>query len=322
MKGGGNIRNYKITALCLCTIIGAGFATGRELITYFTAYGITGFVTAMISSIVFAIVIKKIMSLPENSISQLLKPFLFGKAIIVTVELFLLVLYSAMLSAGGEIIYVIFGLNKTIGTIITAITVIVIIMQGSSNVSSLSEVLFIPIVIIIFVISLTSTEKNIGIPSPTLITPRAVFSPFIYVSYNMLTAIPLLISIPDKYMYRNCGYYVGTVIFMLSSMLMLPLYTHYNTVENSPLPLLEILEGTTKYLYMFFIALAIITTAVSSSFSLCNSTETFTYKKSVLIYTLAALAIATLGFSNIVNSVYFLFGIGGIILLAIVLLHK
>lgn len=319
---GDNIRNYKITALCLCTIIGAGFATGRELMTYFTAYGITGFVTAMISSILFAVVIRKIMTLLEKDIAELLTPYFFGKAVLITTELFLLVLYSAMLSAGGEMLYIIFGFNKILGTIITALTAMLIIRQGSTNVSGLSEVLFIPIVIIIFIISLTTTEKAIGVPSNTTITPRAILSPFIYVSYNMLTAIPLLISIPEKYMYRSCGNQVGMVIFILSTMLMLPLYTHYTAVCDSSLPLMEILEGPTRYLYIFFIGIAIMTTAVSAGYSLCRSTRLLKYEMAVPVFTLAALGVSELGFSNIVNSIYFLFGIVGIVLLGVVMVHR
>lgn len=273
----------------------------------------------LMASVLFAVVIHKIMLLPQNSIEELLKPYFFGNILLITVQLFLLVLYSAMLSAGGEALYSVFGIKKAVGALITAVISIAVIWKGCSGITDLSQVLFIPIALIIFIICVTTTEKSIAIPSATIITPKAVISPFIYVSYNMLTTIPLLISIPDKYMYRSCGNQVGIVIFLLSVMLMLPLYTHYSAISTSALPIMDMLNGNVKYLYEFLLMLAILTTAVSSGYSLCSCAKHIAYNKAVLFFTFAALVLSGIGFANIVNRVYFVFGAAGIILLVIIL---
>lgn len=275
-----------------------------------------GFCGILTASLLFAIVIHKIMLSPQNSLEELLSPFPFGNIILLITELFLLVLYSAMLSAGSEVLFRIFKLNKIAGSIIIAGLTTLIILKGHSSISDLSEVLFIPIVIIIFIIGISATEKTIGMPPQTIISPGAVLSPFIYVSYNMLTTIPLLITIPDKYMYRNCGNQVGTVIFMLSSMLILPLYTHYSDIYNSTLPLLELLKGGIRYLYEVLLMLAIFSTAVSASYSLTHSTPRLSHVKSVLFVNICALAVSLLGFDSIVNKVYFIFGIAGLLVLS------
>ncbi len=261
------------------------------------------------------------MLIPDTNILSLISPYPFSKIMLIIIELFLLVLYSSMLSAGGEIIHIIFSIKKWYGALITALITILVIRRGYNSITDLSEILFIPIVLIIFIISLTATEKSITIPAPFIITPKALLSPIIYVSYNMLTTIPLLISIPDKYLYRNCGNQVGIVIFMLSTMLILPLYTHYSLIADSPLPLMNILNGTVKYLYEVLIALAILTTAASSAYSISCSVKLISYSKGIWIFTALALIISTFGFTNIVNRVYFIFGISGIFLLLIVLLE-
>ncbi len=270
------------------------------------------------ASVLFAIVIHKTMLMPYTDINSLVSPYPFSKAILIIIELFLLVLYSSMLSAGGEIIHIVFNIKRGYGALITALITILIIRKGYSSITDLSEILFIPIVLIIFIISLTATEKSITIPAPFIITPKAVLSPIIYVSYNMLTTIPLLISIPDKYLYRNCGNQVGIVIFMLSTMLILPLYTHYSSIADSPLPLMSILGGTVKYLYEVLLALAILTTAVSSAYSISSSVKFIGYSKGIWIFSALALIISAFGFTNIVNRVYFIFGIAGIFLLLMV----
>lgn len=290
--------------------------------TYFAAYGTTGFIGMFIASILFSLVIHKTMSTNCTTINELLNPYPFSRIIILVIQLFLLVLYSAMLSAGGEILNSIFNLNKIIGALITALLTTIIISKGYDSVTDLSEVLFLPIVIIIFVISITTTEKAISIPSAAIITPKAVLSPLIYVSYNMLTTIPLLIGIPDKYLYRNCGNHVGIVIFILASMLLLPLYTHYSAIAGSTLPIMSLLSGGIKYLYQILLILAIFSTAVSAAYSLNKSIKTNFHKLSIVLINILAISISLLGFTQIVNKIYFIFGISGIILLIILFTRK
>lgn len=262
------------------------------------------------------------MLLPYKSLEELLNHFPFSKVLLFTTEFFLLVLYSAMLSASSEVLMKMFSLNKLTGTFIIALAVTFIILKGYSSISDLSEVLFIPIVLIIFIISLTTTEKSVSIPPPTVVTPRALLSPLIYVSYNMLTTIPLLITIPDKHMYRNCGNQVGIVIFILSAMLIMPLYTHYSDVSSATLPLMELLTGKIKYLYEVLLILAIFSTAVSAAYAILNSANNkVTLKKAVLINCIAVI-ISFLGFNTLINKVYFIFGIVGILLFVVLFLPK
>ena len=118
-----------------------------------------------------------------------------------------------MLSASGEVLNQIFGISNIIGIVISAFLTSVVIVKGYDRVADLSQVLFVPIVVIIFIISIMTTEKDIAIAPPTVLTTRAVLSPFYMYHTICSTAIPLLISIPDKYMYKSCGYQIGSVIF-------------------------------------------------------------------------------------------------------------
>ena len=259
------------------------------------------------------------MLCPYNTLAKLLEPYFFGKILYIIINIFLVVLYSAMLSASGEVLNQIFGISNIIGIVISAFLTSVVIVKGYDRVADLSQVLFVPIVVIIFIISIMTTEKDIAIAPPTVLTTRAVLSPFIYVSYNMLTAIPLLISIPDKYMYKSCGYQIGSVIFMLSVLIMLPLYTHYSTIAGSSLPIMELLNGNIKYLYLLLLLMAIFSTAVSSAYSFVCSLGEFKSFLSVFITNILAILLSLVGFSNIVGKVYCIFGVAGGALMWIIL---
>ena len=44
----------RLAALFVCTVLGAGFATGQEIMRYFSDYGIVGLLGVVVSSAVLA----------------------------------------------------------------------------------------------------------------------------------------------------------------------------------------------------------------------------------------------------------------------------
>lgn len=44
----------RLAALFVCTVLGAGFATGQEIMRYFSDYGIVGLLGVIVSSAVLA----------------------------------------------------------------------------------------------------------------------------------------------------------------------------------------------------------------------------------------------------------------------------
>ena len=120
-------------------------------------------------------------------------------------------------------------------------------------------------------------------------------------------------------MYKSCGYQIGSVIFMLSVLIMLPLYTHYSTIAGSSLPIMELLNGNIKYLYLLLLLMAIFSTAVSSAYSFVYSLKEFKSFLSVFITNILAILLSLVGFSNIVGKVYCIFGVAGGALMWIIL---
>lgn len=290
---------------------------------YFGEHGKMGFIGIFIAALLFTLVIGRVLELPYSSVDELLSGYKGGKIISLGVQLFLLVLYSAMLSASGEVLNTIFGIKPFIASILTALLTTAVTIKGYEAVSAASRFLFVPMLVIIFIISITTAEKTTAFPPPSLVTPKAVLSPFIYVSYNMLTAVPLLISIPDKYMYKSCGRQVGIVLFIIMAMLMLPLYTHYSDLEGRALPLMMLLDSSSniiKYMYQLLLGAAVFSTAVSAAYS-CTLTD-FKAKIPPVIkigaINISALLLSVIGFESIVERVYFLFGILGFLLMFIV----
>ena len=49
----------RLAALFVCTVLGAGFATGQEIMRYFSDYGIVGLLGVIVSSAVFGLCLYK-----------------------------------------------------------------------------------------------------------------------------------------------------------------------------------------------------------------------------------------------------------------------
>ncbi len=312
------MKSRNITSLCLCTLIGAGFATGRELVTYFVRFGIYGFIGMAVSSLLFSLTIYLILKSPfydikELTQSRLPKPaaFLAEK----TALIFLVVLYSGMLAASGEVFSLILGLDKNICVLISAMLCLGVIITGASAVSDLSGILFMPMAVVIFITSFALSGKDIGIPPENLLDLRTVASPFIYLSYNMITAAALIITLPKGEKPILPALESGLCIFILTTVLSLPLYIHYGDICSDPLPIAALLsgKGIIEYLYMMFLLAAIFTTAISSGYSAVHHVGGSRF--SALVITLGALCLSYMGFTAIVDKVYFISGIMGMLLL-------
>ncbi len=315
------MKSRDITALCLCTLIGAGFATGRELVTYFVRYGIYGFIGIALASVMFGAAIYMILKSPYKSIKELtekrLSPipaFIADK----TAFLFLIVLYSGMLAASGEVFSEILGIDKGICRMISAVLCTVVICSGADVLTQLSRILIVPMAVIIFVASAYLSGRNISIPPENVLNIRTVISPFIYLSYNMISAVALIISLPDTKKPKFAAIETALCIFMLSVVSALPLYTHYSDICSEPLPLMSLLKGRgmLKYAYMLFLLSAIFTTAVNSGYSaLLRISDKGKNLLPACMITIFALFISAAGFNKIVDNIYFVFGIMGFILL-------
>lgn len=315
------MRSYRLTALCLCTIIGAGFATGKELMAYFAIYGRIGFIGVFIACALFTLIMQRALSLPYGSLEELLSQYFLGKALIITARLFLIVIYSAMLSAAGEVICAVFGINAFLGSVLTAVLAGVIAFKGYDAVASAGSLLFAPMLIVIFLISISSAGKT-AFPAGDSFTPGALFSPLIYVSYNMLTFIPLVMSIPDRHMYRSCARDTGTVLFITMSMLLIPLYANFSLLRDEPMPIMTLTSGLSPaigYMYRLLLGFAVFTTAVSALYSLNNAKTKLPPLLKTIGINISALALSLIGFESIVERVYFVFGIAGIALVGAVL---
>ncbi|MGG3497515.1 hypothetical protein ABES08_17525 [Peribacillus simplex] len=101
---------FQIAAVYVGTVVGAGFATGKEIVEFFTRYGFYGFIGILIAGYIFIFTGTKIMLISARiraSSYEEFNEFLFGKKIAGIINIFFLIMLlgvtAVMISGSGAV---------------------------------------------------------------------------------------------------------------------------------------------------------------------------------------------------------------------------
>ena len=150
---------FKLAFLYVGLVIGAGFASGREVLTYFVSYEKFGIVGIIFAGILFCITgVKSLLIALEkdiNSYGDFLKkgfknlaPFLE-----IVTGLFLMAVYSAMISSFGAVFFESFGIKSVYGALLGSLLCGLVFVFGKDGILVINSILtpFI-VVFLIFII--------------------------------------------------------------------------------------------------------------------------------------------------------------------------
>lgn len=316
------------------TVLGAGFASGKELISFFVCHGIYGIIGMFISGIFFSLIgfgVLKIVH--ENKITDYhsFSIYIFGNKLGNISEwlvcAFLLVLFSAMISAGGEMSHTVFKISRLKGEIILSLLCFITFLfelDGFIDINTLlAPILVIGGILTGIYVFLNPAFENVFnhlIPSDFSPSGNFILSSFIYVSYNIITAVTVLVSlnklISSNRVSKYGGILGGVCVCILGISMSLPLFSNYEIIYSSQMPVLEIVLNYDflKYIYVVILLSAIFTTALANGFSLIQNFGTKGGNKlAVKIFlTIWGIIMAQIGFSNFIEKIYPFFGIIGL----------
>ena len=318
--------NFWLTgALCFGSIVGAGFASGKEIEFYFAQFGISIFPIIILVGVLFCIILKFFLNFGYKnrivSFSQMNK-LIWGKYEKIGNIFFIisnLLLLSAMLSGSDAIGNLIIKQDYRFFSVITAILAIVISLLKFKKLVKINAIV-VPLLLILIIFDLCFS-LNIGkIPtnSPKI---SVVFSPIFalfYLTSNLYLASFVFAKIGNSTLLENhtkASIVCATLFTIFACLITLIIFS--NSSEVSPMPLISIL-GNISPKFMWFGALVvwlgIFSTIVNILFTLSNEFKNKSYKTFFLILISAlGLILSGLGFSFIVNYFYPLIGIMGLI---------
>ncbi|MCL2420719.1 MAG: hypothetical protein FWD03_02575 [Defluviitaleaceae bacterium] len=328
----------KLAALYAAVILGAGFASGQELLQYFVGYGTSGIWGLIVAGIVFAMVGWAILDICHrkgiNNYKQLMA-YLVGKRIGLGLEwlaaAFLFVLLTAMLAAGGAMLEQSVNFPFGAGVLALAVLVLAILWFDLEGIVWINGILT-PLMIAggIFIGLYTFFNHSVGTFYQNSVAPFWILSAVVYASYNIVPALSVLSSAGKLAASRkDCmigGLLGGAVLTLLGISMALPLYLYFADIIAVEIPFLVIVVGYGHIFTLLYVALmlcAIVTTAVVNAYALVEWSRGYIKlprrTQSVILVALGIPA-AFMGFSNIVGYIYPLFGLLGIFLIVVVLL--
>ena len=145
----GEIRNIlKVAFLYMATVIGAGFASGQEIIRFFSIYYKGGFFGIILAGLLFSligyIVLSKVFSDRISSYDEFLFPmmgYFLGRAMEFIVMLFMACIFSIMVAGLGNVLMGITSLEYRYCIIICSVLCMIAIMTNIKGIIALSSII-------------------------------------------------------------------------------------------------------------------------------------------------------------------------------------
>ena len=335
------VSTLKVAATYIGVIVGAGFATGQEVLQFFSRFGSLGLGGLILTTVLFIVFGHIIMDLGKELRARSHREILrytggrfIGTAIDWIINFFLFGALTAMIAGTGALFLEQFHLPPILGNILMALFTAVTVLSGFEGVIN-SISLIVPFLIAavlgttIFAIVRTPPDLSATTPvteGSALITNWAL-SAILYVSYNTVISVavlgPLGVAARDEKAIRHGAMLGGLGLGISSIFIYLALSGNMADVAALEVPMIYIAGSISKAL-QFFYAIVLIaeiySTSVGSLFGFVSRlTGEDTPRKKVrwmvIGITAAAFAASQVGFSNLVKYLYPLVGYGGIALL-------
>ncbi|CFW98993.1 Uncharacterized [Syntrophomonas zehnderi OL-4] len=321
----------------LGAVIGAGFASGQEIVQFFVAYGNHGLQGVFVSILLFAasggVLLYTTHKLKTSDYQKVLA-YLCGEKLGGIVDfllaIFLFLGLSTMLAASGAVFYEHLYLPKTFGIFLAYVMLIITLAAGRKGLFYSFNVL-VPIKLILLILISgyvvifgdIATQSNI-----TFLMPQDekywLLSSILYVAYNFSLAMVVLseyqsVSSPREGIWGAVegGLLLGGLVLLnyLALQKFLPMIMHYEV------PMLFVagqISLTAKHIYTLVLWVGILTTAIANAFAFAQRFAKFTglsYPLCLIFCLTMALPLSLQSFSGLVSKVYPVFGMLGILIL-------
>lgn len=325
-------KTSSFSAICTIvgTMLGAGFASGQEIISFFGAAQIWAVLLSGFVLFLFALFIFWGLKCGQRATTiQKQNQLVFGKAAQVFNFLFLLchfVVMSGMI-AGTRNLCQIANLQLLFPFLLVFVAIIVFF--GMSGIKIINSILSPLLIAFLFVVVFFGFKNSPTIhpifPSTNAIktslhcSAAMLISSIVYVGMNALTALPVILPLGQKTTKPGFVAWSSAIIIFALFLPMLIILLFSN--PKGSMPLLTLAAKTSAWLQklgIIFLIIASGTTLFSSAHALTSSLQALTKSRAgatTLVFVLASIA-SLFGFSNIIKYLYPILGILGTIILA------
>ena len=316
------------------TLIGAGFASGQEIYIFFYKYGTNGIIGIAISSLLIGAIVYKVLEISRKRQIKNYKEFVGIlvknenqiKIFNTIINIFILITFYIMIAGFGAYFEQQFGIDSLIGSSILAMICYFVFLKDVTGLIKVNQ-LIVPILIVGLILVGINVIDFARIPQISKYilqnsSYKWILDSILYGSYNTILLIPVLIALKNLITKKKESIFVSILtiitVILLSLIIFLMLSKIDVNIENLEMPTVYVVSKISnifKYIYGFIILSSILTTSVSLGTSFLENVakNKNSNKKYAILICISAVVVSKIGFSNLVNLLYPIFGYIGLI---------
>lgn len=322
----------KIAFVYVGTIVGAGLASGQEILQFFSQYGLPGFLGILLCGLIYILISIVIVDLcycnKYKSYREIVEAVFgsrFGWIVDIFLTFFIFGGNTIMLSGGGAMLNEFLGFNKYWGIILMAILVFFITAystKGIVNTNAIIVPLSSTLIIILGILVFLNLKSHNLIPnSPISINPIKNswgFSSILYSAFNLMVATgvlcPIIAEGNVKKTFVN-GCIIGSILLIILMLTInFSILSYFPDSFKAEIPNLYIARkfgAIFPILITIIIWLEMLSTEIGNLYSLAKRFQyslCIPYIHALIGVLLLSLPFTLIGFSNLIKILYPPFG--------------
>ncbi|MHC6224921.1 YkvI family membrane protein [Pseudomonas sp. X10] len=335
----------KIAGAFIGVIVGAGFASGRELLLFFVNFGIWGLVGALVSAALFTFLGMALAGLgnrqratSHKDVIQAICGRQLGFFVDWLITFFMFAVTVVMLAGGGALLEQQFGVPALAGSVLVTLLVVgIVCLDVQKVILAIGAVTpFLILVATAIALYAVATRGQSFAALDQIAqqqeagTRHWLLGAFLYVSYNVVAGAPILAILGGAARGEKTavwgGLLGGAALGGLMLVMSAGLLSRLDTVADLPMPMLSIANEVSPLLGVFMCVIIfamIVNTAVGTLFSFLARllpAGTARFRWGSVLTGVVAFGCSLVGFISLVGEVYPFFGYLGFVLMLAVLL--
>ena len=287
-------------------VVGAGFASGREISLYFAH---TSVFTPLLAGVLITAFFYLFLSLGRYTGGNIeLIGGRVGKIMPILIKCCSYVTLVAMIAGSEEIIYNLFHIHG--GSVVTGVLALIVVLFGVEKIK-LSNVFIVPAIIIM--IALVFFKEKDAVPFEKL----SVIPAFTYATMNVISAGFFASKMSGDFDKKECliTALIGGII--TTALILAVFFSIQNTLDFS-MPLLSAATNANLSVVGYIVAYLAVFSTLTGSLSIVSGDKGYL----AVILTSVGFLIALVGFRNIVDKCYPIMGaVGGIMTVIYIILY-
>lgn len=318
----------------VATLIGAGFASGQEIISFFVKYGKMSAFGLVLAAVLFGIFAAAVMGecaeSGTGSYKEYLKRFMgarLQRAAELMTLFFAVSVFCVMAACCGEMGAALFGIRNVYGALFMCVLCGAVMLFKTDDALNVNAVIggIIVVSIITCTLYLLRYREHQAFANET----KMLMSSISYSGYNVLTAGVILTQLSSRLKNRREAYLASfaAAFSMLVIMLLMwgLLSIYYGKINLGEIPMLTMAMRENKviaYVYSAVLFFAVFSTALSNGIGAVNIVSARINRKyAAVLVALIGFCMSGAGFSSLINAVYRACGYVGAFFMIYVICH-